>query len=107
MRQEKNPNPWSWRLVALLPGMLLGLPAAASTLEAQVIGSAGAPKPYVRVELAGPERLILFTNERGKLSRELPGGSYVLTVSERNRRQDFPVQVPREGTVSRKLTLEW
>jgi hypothetical protein len=97
----------TWRLGALVPSLLVSLPASAGHLEATITGQSGEPRPYVRVELIGPEDQQLFTTQEGKLSAELPGGSYVLRVTDRNRRMEFHLDVPQRGQLQRTLKLDW
>ncbi len=94
-------------LLALAPGGLISLPASAGTLEATVTGRSGKPKQYVRVELIGPQSRTLFTNQHGQLAVEVPGGSYVVRITERNRQMEFEVEVPEEGEAAETLELEW
>lgn len=78
--------------------LCLGAPlAVAGTLQGTVVGKEGAPKEYVRVEVSGPASRTVFTGEDGSFSLELPGGRYVLRVSERNRHMSFDVDVPDKG----------
>jgi hypothetical protein len=94
-------------LFALGPGLLTSLPAHAGTLKATITGKSGQPKPYVRVELIGPETHTLFTSQEGQLTAELPKGSYVLRVTERNRRMEFNVKVPAQGQLNPTFELAW
>jgi len=91
----------------LLLGLLASAVAQAGVLRATVLSNEGERKPFVRVELSGPTRQTLFTNTNGALSVELPPGSYVVQVSERNRTMDFRVQVPQQGEVNRTFQLKW
>lgn len=94
-------------LLALVLGLVPSGPAGAGTLRATITGKSGKPKPYVRVEVIGPETRTLFTGQAGQLSTELPGGSYVVRVTERNRRMEFTVEVPDQGQINPTLELKW
>lgn len=94
-------------LLPLVLGLLQSLPASAGTLQATIKGKSGKPKQYVRVEIIGPETRTLFTSQEGQLSTELPGGSYVVRVTERNRRMEFSVEVPEQGQINPTLELKW
>lgn len=94
-------------LLSLVLGLLASLPASAGTLQATITGKAGRPKQYVRVEIIGPKTQTLFTGQKGQFSTELPGGSYVIRITERNRRMEFNVEVPEQGRINPTLELKW
>lgn len=92
----------------LLAGALVALPALAGTLQGTVIGSSGAPKRFVRVEVTGPASEAAFTGTDGVFKVELPAGRYTVRVTERNRRMEFEaVQVPARGPVAETFQVEW
>ncbi|HSP77288.1 MAG TPA: carboxypeptidase-like regulatory domain-containing protein [Myxococcaceae bacterium] len=105
---KKRLHRLAGRELALLLGLLAGATAQAGDLQARVVSSAGEPKPFVRVEVSGPARQTLFTDRDGRLSAMgLPGGSYLVQVSEGYRRMDFRIQVPQRGEVNRTFELKW
>ncbi|KFA87979.1 hypothetical protein Q664_44195 [Archangium violaceum Cb vi76] len=97
-----------WGLLAVLGGVLVGLPALAGTLKGTVVGNSGAPKRFVRVEVLGPEKEALFTGQDGTFTVEVPEGSYSVRITERNRRMEFEdVQVPGAGHAAETFQVEW
>lgn len=95
-------------LCAVLVAMLVALPAMAGSLMGTVVGSGGAPKRFVRVEVIGPDTAALFTGQEGTFVVDLAGGRYSVRVTERNRRMEFKdIQVPAEGQVSQTFQVEW
>lgn len=95
-----------WHRVALMACCLAPLALHAGVLEGRILGRAGAPKPYVRVELNGPRQETVFTREDGTFSQELPAGRYVVRVIEGNQHMDFTLQFPEAGA-ARDFRLKW
>jgi hypothetical protein len=94
--------------LAVLVGALVALPALAGTLEGTVVGSSGAPKRFVRVEVLGPRNEALFTGQDGAFKVEVPEGRYSVRITERNRRMEFEdVLVPGQGSSARTFQVEW
>ncbi len=104
---RKPPVRIRWLLPTLLLGLLGGPRAEAGGLKGKVVGSAGEPKPYVNLQVSGPESRTLFSGRDGRFAVELPAGSYTLQITERNRTMHFDVRVPTEGEVDQTFTLKW
>lgn len=79
----------------------------AGTLEGKVVGASQNPKPFVRVEIYGPQSMTTFTNNEGKFSVELEGGQYRIQVIEMNQGMQFDVDVPRDNKISTEFKLAW
>jgi hypothetical protein len=84
------------------------MPAQAGTLVGTVVGEAGAPKSFVRVEVLGPRSEDIFTGKDGTFTLDLPGGRYNVRITERNRRMEFSdIHVPGEGRAAETFRVEW
>jgi|SRR5437899_12625801 len=71
----------------------LVVPAGAGTLAGLVVGKAENPKPYVRVEISGPQNRTTFTDQDGKFSVNLRDGRYTINFIEGGRRMEFTADV--------------
>jgi len=69
------------------------VPAGAGTLTGVVVGKAENPKPYVRVEIYGPENRTTFTDQGGRFSVTLRDGRYTINIIEGGRRMEFTADV--------------
>jgi hypothetical protein len=88
--------------------MILGAPAIhAGTLDGNVIGINDTPRPYVRVELHGPEGKTVFTGANGRFSVVLAGGKYVVQVIQGDRAAQFNVVIADQGVVTQSFKLSW
>jgi hypothetical protein len=95
------------RLLILAAALMCSLLASAGTLDASFTETSGRPIQDLRIEVIGPTKRTLFTGEQGRVRLELPGGSYVLRISDRDRKVDFDLRVPEQGKVSPSFELEW
>lgn len=87
--------------------LMASLPAQGAMVKGSVVGDSGQSKAYVRVEVSGPTSQTLFTDAAGDFAVDLPGGNYVVLVTERNRRMQFDLQVPDKGTTTPSFKLKW
>jgi len=82
------------------------VPAGAGTLNGTILGKAENPRPYVRVEISGPENRTTFTDQGGKFSVTLRDGRYTITIIEGNRRTEFTADVSA-NTPATTFRLGW
>lgn len=95
-------------LLSSLGALMASLPAQGAVVKGSVIGKSGQPRPYVRVDVAGPQSQTLFTDAKGTFAVELPGGDYVVRVTERNQRMQFDLRVADdEGSTAPRFELRW
>jgi len=78
-------------LALLLLSAVLMRPAAvhADLLEGYVVGQDGEPKAYVRVNIIGPQKRTVVTDEDGRFTVDLLAGRYTVRVTDNRRRMDF------------------
>ncbi len=109
MRQQRF---WACCMGCLYVLSLLGATYSAAqtpprpiSLTGQVRGAYGDPKPFVSVQLDGPERYIALTSSRGEFALEgvLPG-QYRVMVKQGNNVQLFSLAV-RSSPLN--LTVKW
>jgi hypothetical protein len=92
----------------LFSSVLVVTPAVGGTLLGTVVGAASNPKPFVRVEINGPQASIqTFTNEKGKFSVDLSGGRYTIRVIEMNQAMQFTINVNQVGQTPYEFKLGW
>lgn len=95
-------------ILVLLLSVLFAVPGETATLQATVIGAAQNPKPFVRVEINGPQSMTIFTNNDGKFSVPLPAGQYKIYIIEMNQRMQFVVHIPGDNkAIDRTFRLPW
>ena len=95
-------------LAVLVVALSAATAHAAALLEGTVLGAAGNPKPYVRIEVSGPRHTTLFTDKDGKFSLPLEAGKYTLVVSELNRITTFQLELRGdEARAARTFKLAW
>jgi hypothetical protein len=82
------------------------VPAEAGTLTGVVVGKAENPKPYVRVEINGPENRTTFTDQSGKFSVNLLDGRYTIRIIEGGRSMEFSADVSANAPVT-TFRLGW
>lgn len=91
-----------------LGALMASLPAQGAPVEGRVLSRSGQPKTYVRVEVTGPENQTLFTDANGAFAADLPGGDYVVRITERNQRMQFNLRVPDDdSTTTPSFKLRW
>lgn len=99
---------WYITILVLVFFLLVTFPVKAGTVNGTVKGRNGQLKRYVRVELGGPETQTIFTNEHGKFSIQLSGGTYIIKIVERNRSMEFAVDVPQGSeSIEVPFDLKW
>jgi hypothetical protein len=81
----------------------LGSRAAAGILEGVVKGSALSPKKYVRIVINGPVNKVTFTDQHARFKVDVPDGTYLIQVQERNRSMQFDAECPS----TREYILNW
>jgi carboxypeptidase family protein len=92
----------------LCSSVLVVTPAVGGTLLGTVVGAASNPKPFVRVEVNGPQTSIqTFTNKDGQFSVDLSGGQYKIRVTEMNKSMQFTINVNQVGQTPYEFKLGW
>jgi hypothetical protein len=93
----------------LVVSVLGAATAHAADLNGTVVGRAGDPKGYVRVELLAPAQKSVFTDAGGKFTiRALNAGTYTVRVNERNRVTEFQINIPQgDKPVTQTLWVDW
>jgi hypothetical protein len=66
----------------------------AGTLKGTVKGKGGRPKKYIQLDFSGPQRVVVYSNNKGEYSITLRGGRYMITVRQRSRTMKFTVTIP-------------
>lgn len=95
-------------LLSSLGALMASLPAQGALVKGSVVGKSGQPRPYVRVDVSGPESQTLFTDAKGTFTADLPGGDYIVRITERNQRMQFDLQVSDdEGRTAPRFELRW
>ena len=94
-------------LVLFCCATLVPVAVQGGTLEGTVMGAAQNPKPFLRVEMEGPESKTFFTGNDGKFSVTLKGGRYAVRVIETPKRMQYSVDVPNDGTKREIFKLAW
>jgi hypothetical protein len=84
---------------------LTGAPALAGTITGLVVGKSNNPKPYVRVEILGPQSRTIFTDKDGIFSVNLMDGRYTINIIEGVRRMEF--NDVSTGASATTFKLEW
>lgn len=110
MRQDKfcTKNHGIFLIFLLFFPVLFATQAEGGTLRGRVVGITRNPKPFVRVEISGPQGSITaFTDNDGSFSVELQGGQYRIQVIERNQSMQFTIDVPMNGTKDPVFRLAW
>jgi len=85
---------------------LVVLPAAgvADPLEGAVVGKDGVPKPYVRIDIIGPRKVVVVADDNGRFAVDVPPGRYKVRVTDKRRRMDFDASSPAQG---QQFMLTW
>lgn len=92
-------------LFCLLVSMLmLPVTAMADPLAGTVVGKDGNPRPFVRIDIIGPQNVVIVADENGRFAIDVPKGRYKVRVTDNRRRMDFQVSSPVEGE---KFRLSW
>lgn len=82
--------------------------AYSGALEGTVLGGNNKPKPYVRIDILGPKRVVLIANNKGKFEANLDQGLYTVRVIEGRRQMDFlDVMIPESGALKRRFQTNW
>lgn len=106
--RDSHAGSYAVLILVLLLSVLFGVPGEAATLEATVIGTAQNPKPFVRVEINGPQSTTVFTNNAGKFSVRLRAGQYRIDIIEMNQRMQFVVDIPGDDRAfNHTFRLAW
>jgi hypothetical protein len=82
------------------------LPATGSAdpLDGTVVGKDGQPKPYVRIDIIGPRRVVVVADDTGRFAVDVPQGRYKVRVTDNRRRMDFDATSPSQG---QQFKLSW
>lgn len=88
-------------LISLLVFPAMG---AADPLAGTVVGADGQPKPYVRIDIIGPRKVVVVADENGRFAVDVPQGRYKVRVTDDRRRMDFATSSPAQG---KQFKLGW
>jgi len=85
---------------------LLAFPAAgiADPLSGTVVGKDGQPRPYVRIDIIGPRKVVVVADDNGQFAVDVPKGRYKVRVTDNRRRMDFDASSPTRG---KQFKLTW
>lgn len=78
-----------------------------SDVALTVIGRNKQPKPYIRVEISGPENRRIATDRNGMVSTRLAVGTYMVVLKERSRQKRFELVVEPNQTTEKTFKLPW
>lgn len=91
-------------LCFLISVLALPAPGSADPLGGTVVGKDGNPKPYVRIDIIGPQKSVVLADENGRFAVDVPQGRYKVRVTDNRRRMDFDASSPSQG---KKYKLSW
>jgi len=92
--------------LALVTALLLAAPAAAHRLSGVVVDQNDASRAGAVVDVMGPRKLVMLTDDQGRFEIDLPSGTYTVRVRVDGRRQEFLVTVG-DADLSRTFELPW
>lgn len=92
------------RLCFFVSVLILPTPGVADTLAGTVVGKDGQPRPYVRIDIIGPQKVVIVADENGKFAVDVPQGRYKVRVTDDRRRMDFAASSPVQG---KQFKLNW
>jgi hypothetical protein len=76
----------------------------ADPLEGTVVGRDGNPKPSLRIDIIGPRKVVVVTDDNGRFAVDVPPGRYKVRVTDNRRRMDFNASSPSSGN---RFQLNW
>jgi hypothetical protein len=83
--------------------MLAGT-AAADPLSGTIVGADGRPKPFVRIDIIGPRKVVVVADDNGGFAVDVPQGRYKVRVTDERRRMDFDASSPSQG---QRFKVDW
>ena len=95
---------------AVVAGVLLlalAQPLRAGTLEGQVVGPDGSPRPNVRIDLFGPQKRVTVTDQDGRFTVKAAGGTYRIRFSKHPRQTEQRASIPKSGKTERRFRVDW
>ena len=79
----------------------------AGTLQGLVLNSQGVPLAHVRIDFSGPSQHTTVSDARGQYRITTAGGSYRVRFSNKQRRQEQRVEIPRSAVELHNFQLTW
>ena len=77
---------------------------SADPLGGTIVGKDGQPKPYVRIDIIGPRKVVVVADDNGRFAVDVPQGRYKVRVTDNRRRMDFDAASPSQG---QQFQLSW